>query len=381
MSLKETFREKALELGFEDAGFTGVEPLDLYIREVESRPPEMYGWVQTERFNTLRGARPREKHAWARSLVVLIRNYHRRAFPPQMMGVIGRCYQVDERKEHGAEYQRIVDFLQFLKGQGVRAWFDEELPARMSAARAGIVTYGKNCFAYARNAMRGASWLESIPLVLDADLEPDEPSIELGCPKWCKNACIAACPTGALYAPKKMNPLRCIAFNSYYTNGITPVELREPMGTWVYGCDRCQEVCPRNQPWLNQALPENEPLMRRAPDFALRTLLTMDDEHYVNKVWPLAFYISRSKAAIWQMNAARALGNQGDPDHVRLLVQALNDSPHEMVRGMCAWSLGRLGGTRAKAALEARRSRENALVRKEIEQALAMNETTDSGTA
>ena len=55
MSLKEAIREKALELGFEDAGFTGVEPLDLYIREIDSRKPEMYGWVQTEAFNTRRG--------------------------------------------------------------------------------------------------------------------------------------------------------------------------------------------------------------------------------------------------------------------------------------------------------------------------------------
>jgi hypothetical protein len=64
MSLKEAIRGKALELGFEDAGFTGVEPLDLYIWEVESRPPEMYGWVQTERFNTLRGARPGPERHW-----------------------------------------------------------------------------------------------------------------------------------------------------------------------------------------------------------------------------------------------------------------------------------------------------------------------------
>jgi hypothetical protein len=48
MTLKEIIREKALELGFEDAGFTGVEPLEYYIREIDSRPPEMYGWVQTE---------------------------------------------------------------------------------------------------------------------------------------------------------------------------------------------------------------------------------------------------------------------------------------------------------------------------------------------
>ena len=167
-----------------------------------------------------------------------------------------------------------------------------------------------------------------------------------------------------------MNPLRCIAYNSYYTKGITPLELREPMGTWVYGCDRCQEVCPRNQPWLNQELPQNEALIERAQNFSLSTLLTMNDDHYVNKVWPLAFYISRKNAAKWQMNAARALGNQGDPDNVPLLIPSLNNSPHEIVRGMSAWSLGRLGGARAKAALEVQRSRENGSVKEEIEQAL-----------
>ncbi len=74
MTLKETIREKALELEFEDVGFTGVQPLDIYIQEIESRPPEMYGWVQTERFNTRRGAGVGKKHEWAKSMVVLIRN-------------------------------------------------------------------------------------------------------------------------------------------------------------------------------------------------------------------------------------------------------------------------------------------------------------------
>jgi HEAT repeat protein len=82
------------------------------------------------------------------------------------------------------------------------------------------------------------------------------------------------------------------------------------------------------------------------------------------------FYISRKKVAKWQMNAARALGNQGDPDNVPLLIQSFNDSPHEIVRGMCAWSLGQLGGARARAALEGRRSQEKDLVRLEIEKAL-----------
>ncbi|MBW1710725.1 MAG: epoxyqueuosine reductase [Deltaproteobacteria bacterium] len=370
MTLKQRLKAKALDLGFEDAGFTTTEPLDLYVKEVESRP-EMYNWVMTEDFNLKRGANLSQKHPWARSLVVLIRNYHRRRFPEQLIGKIGRCYQVDERIEKDMEHQRMVDFFDFLKNQGIRFQFDEETPARMSAARAGLVTYGKNCFIYSNNSMLGASWLESIPILLDAEIEPDEPSIEIGCPSWCKNACIAACPTGALYAPKKMNPFKCIAFNTYYGDGITPMDLREPMGTWVYGCDRCQEVCPRNQAWTHQDLPENQKLKDRAADFQLDTLLRMNEDHYVNKVWPLTFYISRKNIAKWKMNAARALGNLGDRFYVPVLVESLNDSPDEVVRGMCAWALGRLGGSQVKKTLETHLPKEKGLVAEEINLALS----------
>ena len=40
------------------------------------------------------------------------------------------------------------------------------------------------------------------------------------------------------------------------------MELREPMGLWVYGCDRCQNVCPRNAPWLARELPVNQKVAR-----------------------------------------------------------------------------------------------------------------------
>jgi len=73
------------------------------------------------------------------------------------------------------------------------------------------------------------------------------------------------------------------------------------------------------------------------------------------------------------MNAARALGNLGDPEKVPFLIQSLNESPHEIVRGMSAWSLGQLSGSRVRASLEACRSREDGLVRQEIEHALQRN--------
>jgi len=370
MTLKSRIKEKALQLGFVDAGFTGAEPLDYYIKEIESRP-EMYQWTMNENFNPLRGATPTDRYPWAKSILVILTTYYDKAFPRRMTGTVGRCYQVDERQEPGEGNRRIRDFFDFLKKEGLQFRTDGEIPARMSAARAGVATYGKNCFMYAKRGVLGSSWVTSMPIVLDAEIEPDEASIELGCPDWCKNACLAACPTGAIFAPKKMNPLKCIAYNSYYAPGITPMELREPMGTWVYGCDRCQEVCPRNQPWMNQDLPVNQPLVDRADDFRLDKLLTMDQDHYENKVWPLLFYISRKNLKKWQMNAARAMANRGNPDDIPLLTASLTGNPHENVRGMSAWALGKFGGSKARSALESQLKKEEGMVKEEIESALA----------
>ena len=369
MSLKQRLTDKALELGFEDIGFTTAEPLDLYIKEIESRP-EMYQWVKDGGLDLKQGAALSKNHPWARSMAVLIINYYKKQFPPQLVGKFGRCYQIDDRIAMKDWVLSILNYIKFLSDEGIQLHQGEEIPARMSAARAGVATYGKNCFAYARKSMMGASWLVSVPILLDAEIEPDEPSIEVGCPSWCKNACIAACPTGALYKPRKMNPLKCIAYNSYFSTGITPVELREPMGRWVYGCDRCQVVCPRNEPWMNQALPENPPLMERAGDFQPDVLLTMSQDHYENKVMPLMFYIPKENIGKWKMNAARALGNMGDTGHIPILARNLADNPDETVRGMCAWSLGKLGGPKSKAALESRLPNENGLVKEEINLAL-----------
>ncbi|MEW6553391.1 MAG: 4Fe-4S double cluster binding domain-containing protein [Actinomycetota bacterium] len=369
MNIKERLRERALELGFAAVGFTTAGQMPVYTAEVATRP-EMYAWVNTDFFSTLRGADPASKHPWARSLMVLARNYYRRGFPDELIGLYGRCYLVDERKVRGEEFARIKALFDFARLEGIRIQFDDEIPARMTAALAGIATYGKNCFVFCRDAIKGSSWLESIPLLLDADLDPDEPSLEVDCPPNCDNRCIKACPTGALYEPLKMNPFRCIAFNSYYGADITPKELREPMGAWVYGCDLCQEACPRNRPWMRTVLPPDQDLASRAADYRLASLLHMDQDFYEDRIWPRFFYMSRSRVDRWQMNAARALGNLKDPGFVPDLERSLCESPFYNVRGMSAWSLGRIGGSKARSLLERRLGMEEGVVAEEIRAAL-----------
>ena len=52
------------------------------------------------------------------------------------------------------------------------------------------------------------------------------------------------------------------------------------------------------------------------------------------------------------MNAARVMGNSLDPQYSEDLINAFNDNKDERIQGMIAWALGKIGGQRAKAALE-----------------------------
>ena len=170
----------------------------------------------------------------------------------------------------------------------------------------------------------------------------------MGCPDWCRNACIIACPTGALKGPRHLDPRKCISYLSYYGEGITPLELREPMGLWVYGCDRCQNVCPRNAPWLAKQLPMNAKAAAMQADFTLSNLLHMDEAFFKAHIWPHMFYMGAGDIWRWQMNAARAMGNTLDERYLPDLEQAMAENTDARVRGMAAWAMGRIGGPEAK---------------------------------
>ncbi len=186
-----------------------------------------------------------------------------------------------------------------------------------------------------------------------------------------------ACPTGAIYAPLKLIPRRCIAFNNWWTQdgrppNITsriPRDIRETFGTRVHGCDVCQEACPRNQFRLNSKLPKDPFLENIAKEFSLTQMLHMSEEFFRKSIQPLMYNYIREKK-YFQRNAAIALGNLGDPQNLPVLSEALT-VPHETVRGHDAWALGKLGGHTAKKALSAALQTEtSAWARKEIEMAL-----------
>jgi len=376
MSLTRTVKEKALELGFVAVGIATAEPFDLYDQELASRP-EMYEWGKTlsqraslRDLDLTRFVDPDHFLPGVKSLIVVTDSYCEEDFPPSLVGKIGRCYLKGLFcPEDTLPSRRRKAFKKFLQELGMKVLYGPA-PARMAGARAGVTHYGRNCFAFANEAAGKSSWVVNEPYLVDRELEPDEPTLKLGCPDDCRK-CFEACPTGALYAPLKMDPRKCVAYLSYFQSQEIPRELRSQMGTWVYGCDRCQEACPRNKKWMEKPKPMDAAILARAEHFHLATLLSMSQDHYEQRVWPMLFYIRKENRKLWQRNAAVALGNEGNPDSLPFLTSAL-ENPEPLVRAHVAWGLGKIGGTKARTVLEKQRILEtDEVVRKEIEEALA----------
>ncbi|MBN2244548.1 MAG: epoxyqueuosine reductase, partial [Candidatus Aminicenantes bacterium] len=237
---------------------------------------------------------------------------------------------------------------------------------RLTAARAGMGTFGKNCLFYSNKVVCQGSWVLPLTVVVDHEFSPDEPTLRVGCPDWCNNSCIVACPTGALKGPRHIDPKKCISYLTYYGEGITPIELREPMGLWVYGCDHCQNVCPRNAPWLVKELPVNKKVAAMEDDFKLNKLLHMDKVYFNRRIWPHMFYMSDKDLWRWKMNVARAMGNSLDDEYIPDLLTAFRNNDDERVSGMVAWAIGRIGGSKAKKALNDILPGSESLVREEI---------------
>jgi epoxyqueuosine reductase len=147
-----------------------------------------------------------------------------------------------------------------------RAYVDTgPVQERVYAQYAGLGWIGKNTCLI--NAELG-SWLFLAEIICTLPLEPDTEALEQ-CGTCTR--CLEACPTGALVDAGVLDSRRCISYLTIELRGDTPDEHRAAIGTHVYGCDICQEVCPYNQPAPTSSDPAWQP--RPALDLARITEL------------------------------------------------------------------------------------------------------------
>jgi epoxyqueuosine reductase len=214
---------------------------------------------------------------------------------------------------------------------------------RAWAERAGLGWIGKNTNVI---LMPRGSWFFLGEILTDSELPPDPPAGN-HCGRCTR--CIPACPTGAITAPYRLDARRCISYLTIEHRGPIPPALRPLIGTRIFGCDDCQEVCP----WNRFATPTANPDFAERPEQqtpALIPLLSMDEREFRSRFEGTA--VLRAKRAGFLRNVAVALGNLRDPRAVPALCRALGEDPDPVVRGHAAWALGRIGGEAARAALD-----------------------------
>ena len=56
-------------------------------------------------------------------------------------------------------------------------------------------------------------------------------------------ACIEACPTNAIVEEYQLDATKCISYQTIENRNDIPLEFKDKMNDWIYGCDICQDVC------------------------------------------------------------------------------------------------------------------------------------------
>ena len=214
---------------------------------------------------------------------------------------------------------------------GYRAFVDSAPVLEKPLARnAGLGWIGKHTNLI--NSSAGSLFVLG-ELFTDLPLPPDAPATD-HCGSC--SACLAACPTGAIVAPYRLDARRCISYLTIEYHGPIPPGFRRAIGNRVFGCDDCQLVCPWNK------------FARRADDPDFRTRHGLDAPRAAELFgWTEDEYLRRTEGSAlrrlgywrWLRNLAIALGNAPRSQQAVDALRARRDFDHEIVREHVQWAL------------------------------------------
>lgn len=376
LRLTRSVKDEAQRLGFIFAGVTTPDPpphLDIFLDWLAQGRHGDMAYLAGER-SRQRRSNPRQILPECRSILVLAVPYF-----PSFDKVETRKIGKIASYAWGADYhdvfsQRLQSLVAFVEAQvGMRVpnrYYTDTGPIleRDFAQRAGLGWIGKNtCLINPRHG----SYILLAEILLGIELVPDAPFTADRCGSCTR--CLDACPTACILPDRTLDARRCISYLTIELKDAIPLELRSQTGSWVFGCDVCQQVCPWNQRF---ASPEGDLAFEPRPDMPepdlLRELsLTTAEFNAKFKGSP----VKRAKRGGYLRNVAIALGNayagSGDPQAVAALAKAMQHDPEPLVRGHAAWALGQVGGDQVRSALaEAQQVEQDVGVLEDIQNSL-----------
>ena len=320
----------AAELGIDVVGAAPAGPYDETERHIRDRRKR--GLFARMRFTMAQpevSCHPETLLPGARTVVSAALSYYAPGPEPQPgEGRLPR-YAWNDRY---AELRQKLELLGERIGGSYRVLVDENQHVdREGAARAGVGFYGKNTLLITR---RHGSWVVLGTLVTEVAVESSSP-LALDCGSCTR--CIDACPTGALDEPGVLDSTLCLSYWSQ-APGSVPEDFRAEMGTYVYGCDICQDVCPWNR-GIEKRRAGAEPAGGAEPVVSLAEWLEADASELRERYDRL--YFPRNDPRYLRRNALIAAGNSG---HAALApsVERWAESDDDLLSEHADWALERL---------------------------------------
>lgn len=261
MTNAQKIKQFAKELGFSFCGISKAEFL-------EEEAPRLETWLQQGMHGKMsymenhfdKRLDPRLLVPGAKSVVSLLFNYYtEKKQNPEAPKVSKYAF--------GEDYHRVVKdklylFLQKINDEigavAGRAFVDSApVLDKAWAKKSGLGWIGKN--ANLINKGHG-SFFFIAELIIDLELDADGPVKD-----YCGTctACIDACPTDAIVEPYVVDGSKCISYLTIELRDAIPLEFKNKMTEWAFGCDICQDVCP----WNRFSKPHQEPRFEASDDF------------------------------------------------------------------------------------------------------------------
>lgn len=211
------------------------------------------------------------------------------------------------------------------------------LSDREVARRSGLGFIGKNGFVINPNL---GTWSYLGEMIVSYPFPPDDELID-SCGDC--NICVDRCPTGALVGDGQLNAQKCISFLTQ-TKGYLKDEYRPKIGNRLYGCDTCQQVCPKNK-GINTTHHEDIVLEPEILKPELTGLLEISNRDFKETYGHLAG-VWRGKKPI-QRNAIIALAHFKETEAVDTLKRVAEEDPRPVIKGTSYWAIGQILGDAA----------------------------------
>lgn len=338
-SLELQIKSAALNMGYERCGIIKISDMSGYEEKLNQRIqriPEVEPYYK----GFYRFAHLQDIYPWAKSIVICARQYGKYHVPEHLNGVIAKYYLFDSRTDEcSKDLQDSFKFETYMQEMGIRTDTERKFgitALRWAALKAGLGLVRKNNFFYTESG----SWVHLEAWLIDKELESIEKPTIKACPKHC-NLCINACPTSSLSEPFTMNRSSCIScLTTFEGRDLPHEEFNTQMGSWIYGCDVCQDVCPFNKDRFNGK--EDFPHLNELSEhISLEKILKMDYAFLEGDMQRKFWYIKKSDVWKWKTNAINAMINDYKQEYKELIYDVCNDD-NVKVREMAEWAIKKL---------------------------------------